>query len=539
MPSASTLLRWLVLVLGAVVFATAAPVASLRLIGVQSLPRTTTADQAPVGGLSGIDYDAANDRWLAVSDDRSEHGPTRAYVLRLDYDAQAFRSAAAESVVVLRQPDGSAYPDRATQTARGGEIADCESLRLDPAGNSFWYSSEGDSSLGMQPFVRQATRDGKFLQELPLPAMLRFSPTGTTGPRSNLVFEGISFAADGQSLWVALEGPLLEDGPVPTVGQGAPVRLTQFSLDGRVLAQRAYPLDPIPMIAGARTADNGLSELLVNGNELLVLERAGVRQDEGSYRFHPRLYAASVEAASDIREVARLSDATFTPMRKRLLVNFDEVRPGGADNLEGIAWGRRLPNGHDTLVLVADDNFNAAQTSELWVFEVIPGAATASAKPARQWDDLFEGVVHDDRRVVGFVGDYRWLSNYFPCPVRYEGRAYGSSEAAYHASKFPENERDEFTKLDPDAAKKLSRRKQVDQAWWDARKERVMREINFAKFTQNPELAARLLATGDRHLEEANWWGDQFWGTVQGKGQNVLGRVLMDLRAQLRSQAAK
>lgn len=162
--------------------------------------------------------------------------------------------------------------------------------------------------------------------------------------------------------------------------------------------------------------------------------------------------------------------------------------------------------------------------------------AADAPKPQRQWDDIFEGVVHDDRRIAGFVGSYRWLSNYLPCPVTYEGRIYGSSEAAYHASKFPENERDEFTKLDPDASKKLSRQKKVDQAWWDARKERVMREITIAKYAQNPALARKLLETGDRQLEELNWWGDKFWGTVQGEGKNVLGKILMEVRAGLRTK---
>jgi ribA/ribD-fused uncharacterized protein len=166
-------------------------------------------------------------------------------------------------------------------------------------------------------------------------------------------------------------------------------------------------------------------------------------------------------------------------------------------------------------------------------------SAAQDAKPQPNWDDVFEGVVHDDQRIAGFVGAYRWLSNYFPCAVAYEGRAYGSSEAAYHASKFPESERDEFTKLDADAAKKLSRRKKVDPAWWDARKERVMAEIVRAKFVQNPELAQKLLATGNRRLEELNWWGDKFWGTVQGEGQNVLGRILMATRENLRATSPR
>lgn len=166
-------------------------------------------------------------------------------------------------------------------------------------------------------------------------------------------------------------------------------------------------------------------------------------------------------------------------------------------------------------------------------------ALTLSGGTPRQWDDVFEGVVHDDKRIAGFVGEYRWLSNYLPCRITYEGRAYGSSEAAYHASKFPEAERDEFTQLGADEAKKRSRQKPVDAAWWDARKERVMREILWEKFSQNPDLAERLLATGDRHLEEANWWGDRFWGTVDGEGRNVLGTILMEIRTRLRIGAAR
>jgi ribA/ribD-fused uncharacterized protein len=165
-------------------------------------------------------------------------------------------------------------------------------------------------------------------------------------------------------------------------------------------------------------------------------------------------------------------------------------------------------------------------------------ATVAAVEPPkdRQWDATFVGVVHDAERIRGFVGEYRWLSNYHPCPVRFEGRTYRSSEAAYHASKFPESERDEFTQLDADASKKLSRKKKVDAAWWDARKVEVMRGVLWAKFSGNPGLAERLLATGERHLEEANWWGDKFWGTVDGEGSNVLGELLMETRRRLRAE---
>jgi hypothetical protein len=154
-------------------------------------------------------------------------------------------------------------------------------------------------------------------------------------------------------------------------------------------------------------------------------------------------------------------------------------------------------------------------------------------KPKPNWDETFEGVIHDDTRINGFVGDYRWLSNFHPCRVEWEGRVYGSSEAAYQSAKYPPSERDVFTTLDADAAKKRSRVKPYDTAAWEARKEQSMREILWAKFSQNPELAEQLLATGQRRLEETNWWGDKIWGVSKGEGRNLLGLMLMETRERL------
>jgi ribA/ribD-fused uncharacterized protein len=172
----------------------------------------------------------------------------------------------------------------------------------------------------------------------------------------------------------------------------------------------------------------------------------------------------------------------------------------------------------------------------------LPSSATAAAPgaPARKpnWDEKFDGVVHDAKKIGGFVGEYRWLSNFYPCRVEWEGRVYRSSEAAYQSGKYPAAERDIFTTLDPDPAKKLSRTKPYDTAAWEQRKERTMREVLWAKFSQNPELADKLLATGDRLLEETNWWGDKIWGVYQGEGQNLLGKQLMEIRTRLARQRA-
>lgn len=61
-----------------------------------------------------------------------------------------------------------------------------------------------------------------------------------------------------------------------------------------------------------------------------------------------------------------------------------------------------------------------------------------------------------------------------------------------------------------------------------------MYEIVKAKFTQNEDLKQRLLETGDMYLEEGNTWGDRTWGTINGKGQNRLGKILMKVREELK-----
>ena len=118
------------------------------------------------------------------------------------------------------------------------------------------------------------------------------------------------------------------------------------------------------------------------------------------------------------------------------------------------------------------------------------------------WGDPFPGTSADAKGIHGFVGDYKWLSNFFPCTLAYVGFVYQASEAAYQASKFPAPEREAFTKLDADSAKKLAHSKTADTPEWNARKDRVMREILWAKFTQNPGLGKQLLATGERILGE-------------------------------------
>jgi predicted NAD-dependent protein-ADP-ribosyltransferase YbiA (DUF1768 family) len=67
---------------------------------------------------------------------------------------------------------------------------------------------------------------------------------------------------------------------------------------------------------------------------------------------------------------------------------------------------------------------------------------------------------------------------------------------------------------------------------WDEVKVEVMRALVRIKFST--DLQPHLLSTGEAELVEGNWWGDQFWGVCDGKGENWLGRILMETRAAFR-----
>ena len=117
------------------------------------------------------------------------------------------------------------------------------------------------------------------------------------------------------------------------------------------------------------------------------------------------------------------------------------------------------------------------------------------------------------------------------------GQVYANSEAAFQAQKtFSAKEQQQFTIFrmhNPAEAKKRGRTLTL-RPDWDVVKVRLMYEICMCKFLQNPELRQALLETGDCILVEENTWGDSFWGTVNGRGENQLGQILMDVRAKLR-----
>lgn len=140
----------------------------------------------------------------------------------------------------------------------------------------------------------------------------------------------------------------------------------------------------------------------------------------------------------------------------------------------------------------------------------------------------------DPNVIDSFRGEYGFLSNFWYCKVSLDGLEYSSSEHCYQASKsLYDDDRIRIKKLKtPSEAKTEGSKLELRKDWNDVRL-KIMYDVLKSKFTLNADLKKRLLETGDKVLIEGNHWGDKFFGQVNGKGENHLGKLLMRVRAEL------
>jgi ribA/ribD-fused uncharacterized protein len=136
---------------------------------------------------------------------------------------------------------------------------------------------------------------------------------------------------------------------------------------------------------------------------------------------------------------------------------------------------------------------------------------------------------------------YYELSNFSPHGFQLDRVYWPTAEHYFQAQKFPAQPayQEQIRRArSPKDAKALGRSRKVPlRPDWEEVKDEVMRRALRAKFLAHPELAALLLATGERALIESAP-SDYYWGCGQtGTGKNRLGSLLMELRAALKADA--
>lgn len=141
--------------------------------------------------------------------------------------------------------------------------------------------------------------------------------------------------------------------------------------------------------------------------------------------------------------------------------------------------------------------------------------------------------------ILEFRNEHGFLSNFYPAPITHRGHTYPTAEHLYQALKCADHADHERIRnlAAPGAAKRFGRKIRLRDDWNEV-KDDTMRYVVERKFRQNPDLAQKLLATGDAVLMEGNTWGDKYWGHClkTNQGLNKLGEILMALRAALRRE---
>ncbi|MBW4423578.1 MAG: phytase [Nostoc desertorum CM1-VF14] len=353
---------------------------------------TVNGVQTPLGGLSGVTYDAVNNRYYTISDDRSQFGPARFYTFTADTEVTF------TNVTPLKDSNNNLL----------------ETFIIDPEGialtnnDTVFISSEGEVNLGAgrvsDPFIKEfSLTTGQQLRSLPVPS--KFLPvvedtnangivdagdTQISGVSNNLAFESLTITPDQKTLFTATENALSQDGLRASLTSGSPSRILQYNLvSGQPEKEYLYITDAIAEVPNPSTGfgDNGLVDLLAidNRGTLLALERsfsAGVGNTI-------KIYEISLQGATDISVYDSLNNlsteqlAAIQPAQKRLLLNLNDLDLP-LDNIEGITFGPKLADGRQSIVLVSDNNFSDSQFTQILTLDadlVLTAAPTVETRP--------------------------------------------------------------------------------------------------------------------------------------------------------------
>ncbi len=364
-------------------------VSGVEFIGEAIVPNDLTVRETQVGGLSGLTYNSVFDVYYALSDDRSNINPARFYTLDIDLSDGVLEDADISFIGVdsLLNADGEPFAP--------GSI-DPEGI-VYTASNSLYISSEGDANNLIAPFVNRFSVSGEQLSVLPVPELFLPTADQSSGIRNNLAFESLTITPDQKFLYTATEDALFQDGPNADVDQPSLSRILKYDLaTGEPVASFVYEVEPVPDAPepadGFRT--NGLVELLATDNNgtLLALERgfsAGVGNTVKLFEIQTQGALDVLQSDDLFREEPLDDDGEILPpgpfsidpaVTKRELLDIKRDLDIEPDNLEALAFGPKLPDGRQSLIIASDNNFSDTQRTQFLAF-AIDSTATPAALP--------------------------------------------------------------------------------------------------------------------------------------------------------------
>jgi hypothetical protein len=231
-----------------------------------------------------------------------------------------------------------------------GADLDSEGLAVDHDGTRLVTSET-------EPSIRRYSADGRILDRLPVPSSLLVAPAGRA--TANQTFEGLTLLPGGRTLLASMEDAIAGDST-------GIVRFQTWRRTAgghfRLSAQYAYRTDAGLGVPEVQATPDG---------RLLVLER-GFTSGVGNT---VRLYLADPRHATDTSGIENLTgQPSVRLIKKTLLADIADCPSLGAtakqpqpnpllDNIEGMAITGRDRTGRLKVLLVSDDNQNAAQTT--------------------------------------------------------------------------------------------------------------------------------------------------------------------------------
>ena len=337
---------------------------------------------AILGGFSGIEYSGDGDRFLLLTDrgpaDGANTYPCRVHEFDLPIPESATQLSTPRLVAthLLRDEAGRTLSGRATLFSTN---ASGESLRFDPeavrrsAQGGWWISDE------YGPSISQFDASGRRLRTLPIPAKyfvdfpsadrIEENDRNKSGRRSNGGFEALAATTSPDRLWAMVQRPLLQDSVRREDGTyvGRNCRLLEYDLESKESREFVYQLD---------NEGNGVNELLpYSDSQFLTIERDDV---PGPLAKCKRIMLCDVEQATDVRDLSRLAGdlpATVRPVRKEVFLDLLDpcwklAGESFPEKIEGLAWGKRLSDGRQLLVVTSDNDCDPLEPSRIWFFAV-------------------------------------------------------------------------------------------------------------------------------------------------------------------------